>query len=95
MEAKTVTCLIGERPTLTEATIKTIPATIRGDFWHALPVEEMERLSSAPPDGIVAVVNVLGWEMSCFVCIPETASDEEARKILVATANRVWRMISS
>jgi hypothetical protein len=94
MESTTVNCLIGERPTLTEATIKTIPAPIRGDFWQALPLGAFERLDSAPPPGIVAVVNVLGWEMSRFVTIPEAATEEEAQKILVAAAKRLWRMIS-
>ncbi len=95
MEFKTVTTLVGERPTLTEATIKTIAAPIRGDFWQALPLSSSERLDSAPPPGIIAIINIPGWEMSRFVAIPETASEEEARKILVAAANRVWRMISS
>ena len=94
MEFKTVTTLIGERPLLTEATIKTIPAPIRGDFWQALPVGSTERLSSAPT-GIVAVINVYGWEVSRFVSIPETATEAEAEKIMINAAKRVWRMISS
>jgi hypothetical protein len=96
MNAKTVTVMVGERPHLTEATIKTITAPIRGDFWQALPVEEMEHLPYySAPAGIVAVINIPGWEVSRAVPIPEAATEAEAQKIIVATANRVWRMISS
>ena len=94
MEYHTVTTQVGERPTLADATIKTIPAPIRGDFWQALPLSSGERLDSAPT-GIVAVINVLGWEMSRAVCIPETATDADAEKIMATAAKRLWRMISS
>jgi hypothetical protein len=97
MEIKTVKCFVGRKPDLIEAEITTIAEAIFGDFWCAYPVSNRDGICELPVPAtfVLAKVSIKGWEVERIATIPPDATDEQARKILVAAANRMWRMISS
>jgi hypothetical protein len=97
MEIKTVKCGVGRRPDPTEAEVTTIAKPIFGDFWSAYPVTGYDSICELPVPAsfVLAKVSIKGWEMERIATIPPDATDDQAHKILVAAANRMWRMISS